>query len=157
MKLFTIGFTATSAENFFNRLAEAGVKRVIDVRLNNQSQLAGFTRRDDLRYFLNAILGIDYEHRLELAPEKEMLDEYRKSRGKSKKGKGAQAYEEAWRRYEERFLELITRRRIEEKVDRSTIDQACLLCSEASAEYCHRRLVAEYLQKHWGDLEVGQL
>ncbi len=64
MKLFTIGFTKTTAESFFSRLSQAGVKKVIDIRLNNASQLAGFAKKTDLIYFLKTICGIDYEHRL---------------------------------------------------------------------------------------------
>lgn len=144
MKLYTIGFTKTTAESFFTRLANAGVKKVIDVRLNNISQLAGFAKKDDLRYFLKAICGIGYEHRPELAPTQDMLDEYKKHRGD-------------WARYEERFLELMAQRRIEEAVPRSTVDEACLLCSEDKPHHCHRRLVAEYWKKKWGDLEIIHL
>jgi uncharacterized protein (DUF488 family) len=144
VKLYTIGFTKTTAESFFTRLAKAGVKKVIDVRLNNISQLAGFAKKDDLRYFLKAICGIGYEHRPELAPTQDMLDEYKKRRGD-------------WARYEERFLELMAQRKVEETVPRSAVDQACLLCSEDKPHHCHRRLVAEYWKKKWGDLEVIHL
>ena len=81
MKLFTIGFTKTSAEDFFSRLSKAQVKKLLDVRLNNVSQLAGFAKKDDLRYFAKSICGIGYEYHAELAPTKDMLDEYRKSNG----------------------------------------------------------------------------
>ena len=144
MKLYTIGFTKTTAESFFGRLAKAGVKKVIDVRLNNISQLAGFAKKDDLRYFLKAICGIGYEHRPELAPTQDMLDEYKKRRGE-------------WARYEERFLELMAQRKIEETVPRSAVAEACLLCSEDKPHHCHRRLVAEYWKKKWGDLEIIHL
>lgn len=144
MKLYTIGFTKTTAESFFTRLANASVKKVIDVRLNNISQLAGFAKKDDLRYFLKAICRIEYEHRPELAPTQGMLDEYKKHRG-------------AWTRYEEQFLELMAQRKIEETVPRSSVDQACLLCSEAKPHHCHRRLVAEYWKKKWGELEIVHL
>jgi len=144
MKLFTIGFTKTSAESFFGRLQKAGVKKVADVRLNNVSQLAGFAKKDDLRYFLRAICGIGYEHHPELAPTQEMLDAYKKRRGD-------------WAEYERRFLDLMANRRIEETVARETLDGACLLCSEDKPHHCHRRLVAEYLKEKWGDLEVVHL
>lgn len=144
MKLFTIGLTKTTAESFFTRLANADVKKVIDVRLNNTSQLAGFAKRDDLRYFLKAICGIGYEHRPELAPTQDMLDGYKGHRGD-------------WARYEERFLELMAQRRIEETVPQSTVEGACLLCSEDKPHHCHRRLVAEYWAKKWDDLEVTHL
>lgn len=144
MKLYTIGFTKMTAESFFTRLAKAGVKKVIDVRLHNTSQLAGFAKKDDLRYFLEAICKIGYEHRPELAPTQELLNEYKKGQCD-------------WARYEERFLDLLAQRKIEEIVPRSAADEACLLCSENSPRHCHRRLVAEYLKKKWGDLEIIHL
>lgn len=144
MKTYTIGFTKTSAECFFTRLQKAGVKRVIDVRLNNVSQLAGFAKKDDLRYFLKAICGIDYVHRPELAPTQEMLDAYKKDGG-------------SWAEYERRFVALIASRRIEESIPRELVDGACLLCSEDQPHHCHRRLVAEYLKEKWGDLEIAHL
>jgi uncharacterized protein (DUF488 family) len=144
MKLHTIGFTKTSAESFFTRLRNAGVKKVVDVRLNNVSQLAGFAKKEDLRYFLRAIGGIEYVHQPEFAPTQEMLDAYKKQGGK-------------WSDYERRFLALMERRRIEQLVDRAALDGACLLCSEDQPHHCHRRLVAEYLQEKWGDLEISHL
>ncbi|MCL6565890.1 MAG: DUF488 domain-containing protein [Acidobacteriia bacterium] len=144
MKLYTIGFTKTTAESFFTRLAKAGVKKVIDVRLNNVSQLSGFAKKEDLRYFLKAICNIEYEHRPELAPTQEMLNEYKKRRGK-------------WTTYEKRFLKLMAERKIEKTIEPSDLDQTCLLCSEAKADHCHRRLAAEYLKKKWGDLEIVHL
>jgi uncharacterized protein (DUF488 family) len=144
MKVFTIGFTKTTAESFFSRLQRAGVKKVLDVRLNNISQLAGFAKRDDLRYFLKAIGGIDYAHQPKLAPTQEMLDSYKKDGGN-------------WLDYERRFLFLMAERRIEETVPPSMIDGACLLCSEEKPNQCHRRLVVKYLQRKWGDIEVVHL
>jgi uncharacterized protein (DUF488 family) len=144
MKLFTIGFTKTSAENFFARLQKAGVKRVLDVRLNNVSQLAGFAKRDDLRYFLKAIGGMEYVHEPLLAPTQPLLDSYKKNGGD-------------WADYERAFLGLIGERRIEEKIARSLADGACLLCSEDRPHQCHRRVVAEYLRERWGDVEVDHL
>jgi uncharacterized protein (DUF488 family) len=144
MKVYTIGFTKTSAESFFTRLQKAGVKRVLDVRLNNVSQLAGFAKKNDLRYFLKAICGIEYAHRPELAPTQEMLDAYKKEGGQ-------------WADYEKRFLELMASRRIEQTVPRDAVDGACLLCSEDRQHHCHRRLVAEYLKDKWGDLEIAHL
>lgn len=144
MKLYTIGFTKTTAESFFTRLTNAGVKKVLDVRLNNVSQLAGFAKKDDLRYFLKAICGIGYEHRPELAPTQDMLDEYKKKRGD-------------WARYEERFLDLMAQRKVEDTIPRSAVDDACLLCSEDKPHHCHRRLVAEYWKKKWGALEIIHL
>ncbi len=144
MKLYTIGFTKTTAESFFSRLSKAGVKKVVDVRLNNVSQLAGFAKKNDLQYFLKAICGIGYEHRPELAPTQDILDAYKKHRGD-------------WAIYEQRFLELMARRKIEDTISRSAVDEACLLCSEDKPHHCHRRLVAEYLKDKWGDLDIVHL
>ena len=144
MKVFTIGFAGTTAETFFTRLQNAGVKRVIDVRLHNVSQLAGFTKKDDLRYFLRAIASIDYIHRPELAPSEELFDAYKKKAG-------------AWSEYERKFLALMADREVETVVTREVFDQACLLCSEAEPHHCHRRLVVEYLKGKWGDFEVVHL
>ena len=140
MRTFTIGFTKKNAEEFFTKLRDAGVRRVVDVRLNNVSQLAGFAKRDDLRYFLRAIHGIDYVHLPELAPTADILDAYKKHGGD-------------WAVYEEKFLELMDRRRIQDAVTREVIRDGCLLCSEHLPEFCHRRLVIEYLERHWGKFE----
>jgi uncharacterized protein (DUF488 family) len=143
VRVFTIGFTRKSARRFFELLRAPGVRRVVDVRLNNVSQLAGFTKRDDLAYFLQEICGMAYVHRLDLAPTPEMFGEYRKGRD--------------WTVYERRFLALMRQRRIEEKIPRALIADGCLLCSEDAPHRCHRRLVAEYLQRHWGDMEIVHL
>jgi uncharacterized protein (DUF488 family) len=144
MKVFTIGFTKTTAESFFQRLEEAGVRRVIDVRLNNVSQLAGFAKKKDISYFLKAICGIDYSHRPELAPTKEMLDALKKHGG-------------GWDDYEEPFMDLMAHRQIEDTVRREAVEEACLLCSEDEPQHCHRRLVAEYLDKKWHGLDIIHL
>lgn len=144
MKIFTIGFTNKKAEEFFEKLRIAGVKRVVDVRLNNISQLAGFSKKDDLRYFLRAIADIDYVHLPELAPTKEMLEAYKKFKGD-------------WSVYENEFLELMERRRIEKTLAMDVIDNGCLLCSEDKPHHCHRRLVAEYLQSRWPQVAVRHL
>lgn len=143
MKLFTIGFTKTSAESFFNRLSNAHVKKLFDVRLNNVSQLAGFAKRDDLRYFTKVISGIEYEHIPQLAPTQQILDEYKKTKG-------------SWSAYAEKFLDLMALRKIE-NLDQHRLDGGCLLCSEDKPHHCHRRLVAEYLKEKWGDLEIEHL
>jgi uncharacterized protein (DUF488 family) len=144
MKIFTIGFTKTTAEAFFKRLQEAGVKKVIDVRLNNVSQLAGFAKKDDLRYFLKSISGIEYIHLPELAPTKEIFDNIKKKKGQ-------------WTDFEKQFNELMKTRRIEETIPRDSVDGACLLCSEAKPHNCHRRLVAEYLKERWGNIDIVHL
>jgi len=145
MKIFTIGFTKKSAETFFTRLQNAGAKRLIDVRLNNVSQLAGFTKKDDLRYFARAICSIDYVHLLELAPTPDILDPYKKVKNGD------------WQRYEDRFLDLMRVRRIESTLSREILDGGCLLCSEERPDHCHRRLVAEYLREHWQDVEIEHI
>ena len=144
MKIFTIGFTKKSARRFFELLRASGTKRVVDVRLNNVSQLAGFAKKDDLAYFLKEIGDMEYIHLPALAPTQQMLDEYKKQGGD-------------WKTYETRFLELMKQRRIEEKIPREAIADGCLLCSEDKPHHCHRRLVAEYLSQHWGDIDITHL
>ena len=144
MKLFTIGFTKTTAESFFSRIRKAGVSKMVDVRLNNVSQLAGFAKKDDLAYFLRTICKMPYEHRPELAPTQAMLDDYRKHGGD-------------WAQYARRFAALIQERRIEKTLPRDELDGACLLCSEDTPEHCHRRVVTDYLRTKWKDLEVVDL
>jgi uncharacterized protein (DUF488 family) len=143
VKLFTIGFTKSSAEHFFSRLAAARAKKLIDVRLNNVSQLSGFAKKDDLRYFMKVVCDIGYEHRVELAPTQRLLDDYRKSNG-------------SWAIYADKFLQLMGQRQIE-TIDRADLDGGCLLCSEDKPDRCHRRLVAEYLKEKWGGVEIIHL
>ncbi len=144
MKILTIGFTKKSAEVFFTKLQRSGAKRLIDVRLNNVSQLAGFTKRDDLRYFTSAICHIDYVHALHLAPTQDILDAYKKNKGD-------------WQVYEREFLALMSQRRIENNLTRELLDGACLLCSEEKPHHCHRRLVAEYLRDKWSDISIEHI
>lgn len=144
MKIFTIGFTKKSAETFFTELKTAGVRRLIDVRLNNVSQLAGFTKKADLHYFTKIICGIDYLHIPSLAPTAEILDPYKKHKGD-------------WSVYERQFLDLMLSRRIEETISPEILDGGCLLCSEETPHHCHRRLVAEYLKEKWRDVEIEHL
>jgi uncharacterized protein (DUF488 family) len=144
MKIFTIGFTKKSAETFFTRLKDARVQRLIDVRLNNISQLAGFTKKDDLRYFTRTICNIDYLHLPELAPTSDILDAYKKQKTGD------------WDLYERQFVDLMGSRRIE-NTPHEIVDGGCLLCSEEKPHHCHRRLVAEYLKEHWGDVQIEHL
>ncbi len=143
MKIFTIGFTKTTAENFFERLKRSGAKAIVDVRLNNVSQLAGFAKRDDLKYFSKSICNMDYRHLPKLAPTKDILDQYKKNGGD-------------WADYEEKFNKLIAARKIE-NIDKELLDGGCLLCSEDKPHHCHRRLVVEYLKRHWADVEIVHL
>ena len=144
IKIYTIGSTQTSAEEFFGKLIKAGVKKIVDVRLNNSSQLAGFAKRDDLRYFLKSLGNIGYIHMPLLAPTEDILTEYKKNKGD-------------WSIYEKKFLAIMAERRIENVVSPADLDQACLLCSEHLPEHCHRRLVAEYLKGKWGNVEIAHL
>ena len=143
MKLFTIGFTKSTAQRFFTRLIDSGASKLVDVRLNNVSQLAGFAKRDDLRYFTREICGIGYEHVPALAPTQDILDEYKKNKGD-------------WNVYAEKFNTLMMQRRIE-TMDPEALDGGCLLCSEDKPHHCHRRLVAEYLKEKWPDLDIVHL
>jgi uncharacterized protein (DUF488 family) len=142
--LFTIGFTQKNAEQFFSALRQASVKRLIDVRLNNVSQLAGFAKRDDLAFFLREICGCDYEHRTGFAPTKDMLDGYK-------------AATMSWQEYERAFTALMSHRHIEKQVELGHLDHACLLCSEPTPQNCHRRLVAEYLKAQLGHIQILHL
>lgn len=144
MKVYTIGFTKKSARVFFGILGETGARSLVDVRLNNISQLAGFAKRDDLAYFLRAIVEMDYLHEPLLAPTKDMLDDYKK-------------HGTPWAVYEERFLDLMRERQVEKTIVPELIDNSVLLCSEEKPHQCHRRLVAEYLSERWGDLQIQHL
>lgn len=144
MTLFTMGFAKKSAESFFTKLQEAGVRRVMDIRLNNASQLAGFTKKHDLAYFLRAIAGIEYEHLPLLAPTEEILKAYKKK-----------AID--WAEYERQFEALMSQRGVEEALAPEALDRACLLCSEPSPAKCHRRLVAEHLKRVWPGIEIRHI
>jgi len=142
--LFTIGFTKKNAEVFFTKLRNAGVTRLIDIRLNNVSQLAGFAKRDDLIFFLKELCNCDYKHMPNFAPTKEILDAYKK--------KGID-----WNEYVNRFSKLINKRKIENEIKAEELNNAVLLCSEPTPEQCHRRLVAEYLKEKFGNIEIKHL
>ena len=145
MEVCTIGFTQRTAENFFGTLRKAGVRRLLAVRLNNRSQLAGFSKKEDLAYFLRELCQAEYVHVPLLAPTQEMLDQLKKQKG-------------AWSDYERQFLGLMAERKVEETVPRELFSLPCvLLCSEAKPQHCHRRLVVEYLQTKWGSLTVRHL
>jgi uncharacterized protein (DUF488 family) len=128
MKIYTIGFTKKTAEQFFETLRASGAKRLVDVRLNNVSQLAGFAKKQDLAYFLGTICGMDYVHLPALAPTQDILDEYKKRKGD-------------WQIYEQGFLSLMRERRIEQTVSRDVLTDSCLLCSDDKPDHYHRRLV----------------
>lgn len=146
MEIFSIGFTKTTAERFFTRLTDAGVRRVMDVRLNTGSQLAGFAKGRDLPYFLRALADIAYVHEPLLCPTPDILEDYKRRKNMP------------WAEYEARFLELMRRRSIESKLDQDQFrTPTALLCSEATPEHCHRRLVIEYLAGHWPNVTSRHL
>lgn len=142
--LFTIGFTGKPAKEFFEKLKQSGVRCVVDIRLNNVSQLAGFTKKRDLEYFLHAIADINYVHQQELAPTKEILNGYKKK-------------QIDWNEYECRYRNLLEERQPAKNLRPEDFDHACLLCSEPTAEHCHRRLAAEYLRVQWGNVIIHHL
>lgn len=132
MTIYTIGFTKKSAQEFFETLRLSGAKHLFDIRLHNKSQLAGFTKRDDLRYFLKKIVTMEYHEVPLLAPEDSIIIEYRKTGD--------------WGKYEQRYLGLIRQRKVEHHMNPALFkDGVVLLCSEAKPDHCHRRLAAEYL------------
>ena len=143
MKLYTIGFTQKSAREFFNKIKNSNIDLLIDIRLNNVSQLAGFAKGKDLEYFLKEICNCGYAHDDVFAPTKELLDNYR-------------ANKVSWKEYENVFAKIMASRRIEERFKKlyKNYENVCLLCTEPTAEQCHRRLVAEYLQKHCENIEI---
>lgn len=145
MNIYSIGFTQKSAGEFFETLKRNGIERLLDVRLSNTSQLAGFTKQDDLQYFLKEICGAAYEHEPLLAPSEELFRAYRKEGG-------------SWEALASGYLKLIKARRIETVLSRSSFKKkTVLLCSEATPEHCHRRLALEYLQKHWPEIKIYHL
>lgn len=134
MNIYTIGFTKKNAETFFKFIKTSNIKTLIDVRLNNVSQLAGFAKRDDLKFFLRELCSTEYVYAPELTPTKEILDPY-------KDGKMT------WKAYEDKFLNLMSQRNIERSIRPELLDHGCLLCSEHEPHMCHRRLVVEYINK----------
>ena len=133
--LYTIGFTKKSAEHFFNLLRDNDVKQLVDVRISNSSQLAGFAKGKDLAFFVQEICHIPYKHIDDLAPSKELLDRWHKQ-------------EVTWEEYERIYIKLLKDRDILRKYGTKTFDGSCFLCSEDTPEQCHRRLLAEYLKEH---------
>ena len=145
MEIYSIGFTQKSAGEFFETLKAHGIERLLDVRLNNTSQLAGFAKQADLAYFLKQICGAEYEHEPLLAPTQEILDAFKKKKGD-------------WGVYTEEFLKLMRSRKIESAISKQSFSKkTVLLCSEPTAEHCHRRLVLEYLKNHWRDIIIQHL
>lgn len=144
IKLFTIGFTKKNARKFFQLLKSNDVKNIVDTRVNNTSQLAGFAKADDLEFFAKEIADISYEHQLDFAPTKELLSKYRKGNM-------------TWDEYEDEYLNLLDLRKVKSKVEIEKLHENCLLCSEHTVEKCHRRLLAEYFQEVNSDVEIIHL
>lgn len=145
MEIYSIGFTQKNASQFFDTLKAHRIERLLDVRLNNTSQLAGFAKQADLPYFLKEICGAEYEHEPLLAPTQDILDAYKKKKGD-------------WNEYTEAYLSLIRERKVESALSKASFEKrTVLLCSEATAEQCHRRLALEYLQSHWGGVSIIHL
>ncbi|MGA2349024.1 MAG: DUF488 domain-containing protein [Terracidiphilus sp.] len=145
MEIYSIGFTQKSASQFFGTLKAHGIERLLDVRLNNTSQLAGFAKQADLPYFLREICDVAYEHEPLLAPTQDILDEFKKRKG-------------SWETYTEAYLGLIRSRRVEAALSKESFrKKTVLLCSEATAEHCHRRLALEYLQQQWEGVEIHHI
>lgn len=132
--IYTIGFTKKSAEQFFELLKTNGVKQLVDVRISNSSQLAGFAKGKDLEYFVKQICGIPYKHIPDFAPTKELLDRWHKQ-------------EVTWNEYETIYRAMLKERDIIRKYGIKQWDGSCMLCSEDTPDQCHRRLLAEYMQK----------
>lgn len=144
IKLFTIGFTGKSAENFFNLLRRNEVKKIVDTRINNVSQLSGFAKGQDLKFFADEIGRIGYDHKIDFAPTKELLSSYRNKKIN-------------WQEYEIAYLNLLDMRKVAQKTNIDLLHQNCLLCSEHTPEKCHRRLLAEYLKNVRNDIEIVHL
>lgn len=144
MRIYTIGFTQKSAEEFFELLRENNIQQLVDIRINPSGQLSGFAKQNDLPYFLDRLAdGCKYTYRPELAPTKEILKNYREDKD--------------WENYVSKFEGLLDERAIPEVLDPGDFENSCLLCSEATADQCHRRLVAERLAAHWSDVEIVHL
>jgi uncharacterized protein (DUF488 family) len=144
IRIFTIGCAGRNAREFFTILKQVGIKKVIDVRLYNSSQLAGFTKRQDIKYFLQAIVGAEYVHLPIMAPTKQLLADYKKGLI-------------SWQQYEIQFKAIVAQRQIQKHTMPQDVDMSCFLCSEAKADNCHRRLVAEYLAEHWQNVSIRHL
>ena len=144
IRVYTIGFTGKTAETFFTLLKDAGVKKVVDTRINNVSQLSGFAKGVDLEYFLRELAGIRYEHNVDLAPTKDLLTRYRNKKL-------------SWQDYEVEYLDILDSRKISQQVRVEDLHDHCLLCSEHTPEKCHRRLLAEYFKRLNNDVEIIHL
>jgi uncharacterized protein (DUF488 family) len=144
IELYTIGFTQKTAQHFFDLLISNQVKEIIDTRVNNTSQLAGFAKGEDLKFFASSIGNMNYSHQLDFAPTKELLARYRKK-------------ELSWEDYEIEYLNLLDIRKVAKHITVNQLHQHCLLCSEHSPTYCHRRLLAEYFKAIHSNVKIVHL
>jgi len=144
VRIFTIGYAGKNASRFFSILKQTGIRKVIDVRLYNTSQLAGFTKSQDINYFLQTIVGAQYFHLPIMAPTKQLLNGYKKGLIN-------------WPQYQAQFNAIITKRQIEKHLVFQEMDMSCFLCSEANADNCHRRLIVEYLAERWKSVSILHL
>lgn len=144
MRLFTIGFTKKKTREFFGLLSDSGATALVDIRLRNRSQLAGFAKRDDLEFFLSEICDMHYRQELILTPTEQALRDYQH---------GAVS----WEQYAAEYVRLLEGRQVEAVLSPADLNEAVLLCSEASPDRCHRRLAAEYLASAWGDTGIVHL
>lgn len=145
IKIYTIGFTKKTAEEFFSLLKSNEIKLLYDVRLNNSNQLAGFSKGNDLEYFLDKLVSIDYIHDIRFSPTKEILDDYKKKNI-------------TWHEYEIKFNDLLKSRKIDMVIKKELLTKLngiCFLCSEEKADQCHRRLVAENIKNTLNDIDIN--
>jgi len=143
-KIYTIGFAGKSAKLFFSLLEDNNIKKLIDIRLNNISQLAAYTKKEDLEFFLKKILSCEYTHRPDLAPTELILKNYRNKIID-------------WKIYSDEYIKLLNSRNITSYLEEDKIINSVFLCSEHLPKFCHRRLLVEYLQKKWNDFEIIHL
>ncbi len=142
INIYTIGFTKKTAEKFFELLKINGVKKIIDTRLKNETQLSGFAKGKDLKYFAKTILNIDYVHRLDMAPSQDILENYRNKII-------------TWEEYSVKYLNLLNERELGKNIKLEELNDSCLLCSEDKPDNCHRRLLAEYIKGHFHNIKIN--
>jgi len=145
LNIYTIGFTKKTAKQFFALLKKNGIKKVVDIRLNNKSQLAGFAKGVDLQYFLK-LHGIEYEHNIMLAPTKELRKRYNDKKVKM-------SFEE----YTDEFTKIMQQRSCIIKLQNKDLDKVCYLCSEDTPDKCHRKLVVEEIKGSNKDIQIIHL
>lgn len=144
MKIYTIGFTGKTAEEFFSLVDTGNIRKLIDIRINRSSQMSGFAKERDLSFFLEKLNGIEYVVNEELAPTKSLLSEYRNR-------------QIDWSTYSLNYMDLLRKRSILSKFNQSYFDDSLLLCSEKEPLACHRVLLSDYLKSNFNDVEIVHL